>query len=226
MKIPLWLREASMSISKRSFLKLSGAALTAPTLPAHAQNPVGKLRIMQGPMIGAVTPQSALIWVRLSGAHSVEIEYGTSPLLFDAERSSVATAKPEDDYTVRIQVNGLEPDTHYYYRVYVDGSADDYLENLPPIPFKTAPRSGRHGTVRIGFGSCCRFQKDPVQDIWTAVAQAAPDLFLWLNDNYGVFLDLQNINNEPLGENQGRSEWLTRSELYGMTGYIGANVRF
>jgi len=47
-----------------------------------------------------------------------------------------------------------------------------------------------------------------------------------LNENYGLFLELQNINNEPLGEYQGRSEWLTRSEIYGITGYVGGTVRF
>ena len=47
-----------------------------------------------------------------------------------------------------------------------------------------------------------------------------------INDNYGVFLELQNLNNEVLGEYQSTSDQITRQEYYGITGYIGATVRF
>jgi len=181
-----------MSISKRSFLKLSGAALTAPPLAAQAQNPIGKLRVMQGPMVGAVTAEDILIWLRLSGPHTVELEYGRALDLSDARRSSAVTAKPENDFTVRVRLDDLTPDTKYFYRVYVDDRVDDYLETLPPIPVKTAPEEGARGTVRIAFGSCCRIQKDAVQDIWTAVERAAPDLFLWLGDN--IYADTRSLD--------------------------------
>ncbi len=172
-----------MPISKRSFLKLSSAALATPSIAAQAQNPIGKLRVMQGPMMGAVSPDSALIWLRVSGPLAVEAEYSTSPLMSDARRTAAITAKPEDDHTVRLRLTGLEPDTRYYYRIYVEGAPDDYLGDSPPFPFKTAPNTGARGTVRIAFGSCARLQEDPVQTIWPVVHRAEPDVFLWLGDN-------------------------------------------
>ena len=43
-----------------------------------------------------------------------------------------------------------------------------------------------------------------------------------VNDNINVFLDVLNINNEALGEFQGRKTWITRKEVYGITGTMGA----
>lgn len=47
-----------------------------------------------------------------------------------------------------------------------------------------------------------------------------------ITDNYGVFMEVQNINDAALGEYQGRTDYITRREIYGMTGYIGASFRF
>ncbi len=47
-----------------------------------------------------------------------------------------------------------------------------------------------------------------------------------VTDNYGVFLEVQNINDAALGEYQNREDWITRREVYGMTGYVGATLRF
>lgn len=47
-----------------------------------------------------------------------------------------------------------------------------------------------------------------------------------VTDNYGLFLEVQNINNEALGEYQANTDFITRRELYGITGYVGATMRF
>lgn len=47
-----------------------------------------------------------------------------------------------------------------------------------------------------------------------------------VNDSYGVFLEVQNINDAALGEYQGNTDFITRREEYGLTGYIGTTLRF
>lgn len=173
-----------MALSKRSFLKLSGAALTLSSAQeSHAQSATGKRRIMQGPMLGAVTPTSVLVWVRVSDPLDVQVEYATSPTMADARRSAAVRARPENDHTVRIEVTDLMPSTTYYYRLIIEGQRDDYQEDLPPFTLKTAPPFGTPSAFKVGFGSCARIQEDAEQAIWKTVSTADPDLFLWLGDN-------------------------------------------
>ena len=47
-----------------------------------------------------------------------------------------------------------------------------------------------------------------------------------VTDNINVFLDVLNINNEALGEFQGRKTWISRKEVYGITGTLGASFRW
>jgi hypothetical protein len=50
-------------------------------VPASMQTTIGYPRLMQGPMVWAVTPTEALIWVRTTGKYPLTIEYGTDPEL-------------------------------------------------------------------------------------------------------------------------------------------------
>jgi alkaline phosphatase D len=143
---------------------------------------LGYARVMQGPMIGAVTPTSLRVWARVSGPHSVEVEYSPDQAFADTRRTTAVVARAEDDYTVRIDVPGLAPATRYWYRLLLDGEQSRY-RRVPYAAF-TAP-AGR-APVRIAFGSCARVQIDREQRIFDAVRQAQPDLFVWLGDNiYG-----------------------------------------
>lgn len=47
-----------------------------------------------------------------------------------------------------------------------------------------------------------------------------------LTDNLSVFVEAQNLNDEPLGEFQGRETWTTRKEIYGRTGYVGLTYKW
>jgi alkaline phosphatase D len=143
---------------------------------------LGYARVMQGPMIGAVTPTSILVWARVSGSHSVEVEYSPSQAFLDTRRTPAVVAHAEDDFTVRIELPGLSPATRYWYRVLLDGQQARY--GRVPYAARTAP-AGR-APARIAFGSCARVQVDPEQRIFDAVRQAEPDLFVWTGDNiYG-----------------------------------------
>ena len=54
-------------------------SLLLPTLVAEAdRDDDGYPRLMQGPMVGAVTPTQAKIWARTTGEYSVSSEYATN----------------------------------------------------------------------------------------------------------------------------------------------------
>jgi alkaline phosphatase D len=141
---------------------------------------------MQGPMVGAVSDHGFQIWARTSGEYSVSVQWGVTFDLRAPQESIPVVAKASDDYTVVITVEGLEPDTSYFYRILVNGEPDRYLKKHPAFRVKTAPTPGEDYDFRIAFGSCPRVQEDRVQPIWPAVHALEPDLFLWIGDNiYG-----------------------------------------
>jgi alkaline phosphatase D len=160
---------------------LLGSALAAAVLrPFRALGAApGYSRLMEGPMVGAVTSDSITFWGRASGDFDVEVEYSTDPNFAKPLRSGAVRAAAETDHTVRITVTGLAPATRYFYRLRVDGILDRY--RLTPFWTRTAP-AGR-APFRLAFGSCARHQLDAEQPIFHAIAAAQPDVFFWLGDN-------------------------------------------
>ena len=47
-----------------------------------------------------------------------------------------------------------------------------------------------------------------------------------LTENISVFAELLNLNDAPLGEFQGKKEWVTRREFYGRQGFVGMTVKW
>ncbi|HET7266938.1 MAG TPA: alkaline phosphatase D family protein [Oleiagrimonas sp.] len=178
-----------MTLDRRYFLKamaLAGAALPLQPLwirQALAQSVLGYPRLIGGPMVGAVDPHSARLWMRATGRFPVAVRYGRKADLSDARTSTAIDATPTHDYVVKFTLDGLEPGTKYYYCPWVNEKPAKYLETLPTFSFCTAPEAGRAARFRIGFGSCARWQEYPVQPIWTSLRLWEPDLFFWLGDN-------------------------------------------
>ncbi len=175
------------SVSLRYLAALLLLTILTPAI-SHASEASfeGYRRVMQGPMVGAVGPSSARIWMRVSGEHPVAIELGTDPGLRGAVVTAPVLPSRANDYTVVVELAGLEPSTQYHYWVKVDGKDDRYLAKFPPFLLKTAPAAGAPARLRVAFGSCPRFEDDRVQPIWAVVERLAPDLFFWIGDNiYG-----------------------------------------
>ena len=177
-------------VSRCAVLWLITLVLPASQAPAASRNDNGYPRLMQGPMVGTVTPTEAHIWLRTTGEYTVSIEYGTDFELRSVASTQPVVARKASDYTLVVTISGLEPATEYFYRVLVNGKGDKYLEEFPPFRFKTAPAAGASASFRIAFGSCPKFQDDRVQPIWPVISRFEPDLFLWIGDNiYGDTLD-------------------------------------
>jgi alkaline phosphatase D len=164
--------------------RLIQSALAVPLLGAGraVAAALGYPRLMQGPMIGAATPDSLRVWARAGGPLPVSVEYAPDRMFLETSSTPAVVARAEDDYTVRIDIRNLAPNTRYWYRVRVDGQVDRYQKT--PYAVRTAPLGT--SAFRVAFGSCARVQVDADQRIFHAVRAAEPDLFFWLGDNiYG-----------------------------------------
>jgi alkaline phosphatase D len=150
----------------------------------------GYPRLMQGPMVGAVTPTDARIWLRTSGEHQIVIEHARDLEMRSPVATNPVVARKANDYTLVVEIDDLEPATTYHYRVLVNGKGDRYLKEHPPFRFTTAPAKGEAVSFRVAFGSCPKFQDDRIQPIWWVIPGLEPDLFFWIGDNvYGDTLD-------------------------------------
>jgi alkaline phosphatase D len=165
------------------FVSASGAMAAK---PSHTGYP----RLMQGPMVGAVTDTDARIWVRTSGAFEVVIVYDTTPDFTSPMETAAVMTEKAGDYAAVITIPDLEPSTEYFYEMRVAGIEDRYLKKLKALSFHTAPTPGEPADLRIAFGSCPKWQDDRVQPIWPWIVHHEPDLFFWIGDNiYGDTLD-------------------------------------
>ena len=166
------------TIGRRGFLGSALATALLRPFRAFGATP-GYPRLMEGPMVGAVTPGSISFWGRASGEFDVVVEYSTDPAFAATRQSAPVRATAASDFTVRVAVEGLEPGTRYHYRMLVDGIADRY--RLTPFATHTAPAG--MAPFRLAFGSCARHQLDAEQPVFRAIAAAEPDVFFWLGDN-------------------------------------------
>ena len=180
-----------MKLSKRAFIRLLtlGGSLipgiaTLAAEEATTRTPSGKARVLQGPMLGAVTTTSARIWLRVSDAFPISIEYAIDKDFHDSRKTSPQSVSESNDFSASILVDELTPDTRYFYRALINGKQPSYSSDSPTQLFRTAP----HYPARfsVATGSCARVAEDPYQLIWKVVARHNPDLFFWLGDNiYG-----------------------------------------
>jgi alkaline phosphatase D len=134
--------------------------------------------LTHGPLIGAVEPDRARIWVRTDVTRRVGLRLSGQPALDAAPVVAWADTAAAADFTATLEAAQLAPGTTYYYGVEIDG----VLHSEPSWSFTTPPPRGQPGAFTFAFGSCAR-QEHP-QDIFGAIAQARPDLFLFIGDNH------------------------------------------
>ena len=135
-------------------------------------------KLTHGPMIGHTTDNTARIWVRADEECDFWIQAGSI-----SGGSSIVSEKVrlgfEDNFCGSVCLKGLTPKTKYAYRVFLDGK-----EQLQKViqEFKTFPKPGESGIVRIGFAHS--LPAVPGEQItWRAIEDKKPDLFILMGDN-------------------------------------------
>jgi len=100
-----------------------------------------------GPMLGAVRPDGAKVWIRTLRPAAVEVRVTTA----SGEKSfGPVKSTLQSDLTAVVTVSGLKPATRNPYRVLVDGKA----VAIPAHAAIVTPPAAESAKVRIAFGTC------------------------------------------------------------------------
>ncbi len=83
-----------------------------------------------GPLVGAVTDTEARIWFKTDDDASVQVQYSTSADLSNAITTAPISTVKASNRTGIIELEGLLPETRYYYRIIVD-STPQQASNYP-----------------------------------------------------------------------------------------------
>ena len=135
--------------------------------------------LTHGVAVGEVTASSAVIWSRSSEAAEMPemiVEISSNRAL-TSPRVARARATEEDDFTARVTVDGLEPNTTYHYRVRFDASE--------PVTgsFRTAPPTTAAASVRfivmgdLGGHGYCR-EEGKGYTVFSAMEELEPDFLV------------------------------------------------
>lgn len=153
--------------------------------PARAEPP-SDLIVTHGVASGDVTAASAVVWARASGPAQLHVEYDTDPAFSQPKLRGSAAADPTTDYTAQLKLEGLEPDTTYYYRVWFSGAGGQGRSTVADRPagaFRTAPAAATSRPVSFVWGGDLGGQRycrrvDRGYAIFAAMGALEPDFFI------------------------------------------------
>jgi phosphodiesterase/alkaline phosphatase D-like protein len=144
---------------------------------------VAALGQQSGPFIGGVwagnvSPTGATVSVRLNAASQrVRVQISQNQNLSPAIFSSAVNTSANLGNTVKLTIQGLQPDTDYFYGIEVAGVLRP--ETVSRGQFRTFP-IGR-ASFRIAFGSCSDLRQAD-QRVFQAISEERPLLFIHTGD--------------------------------------------
>ena len=97
-------------------------------------------------MLGHVTAESISIWARTSKPGQFQVQYGRMPDRLD-QVSEAATTTADRDNTGWVRLNGLSPNTRYYYRPVTSSDAGPAGSFLT-LPASESYRDASHESTR------------------------------------------------------------------------------
>jgi alkaline phosphatase D len=130
-----------------------------------------------GPFVGAVTENSAQFIIKLTKPEKVSIQLYKEGEENKTLHSEEVLPVKENYFYAKLNVNGLDPDTKYFYRAVVNNKNDSKLHS-----FRTFP-AGERRNFSFAFGSCQQsfFNKsNPV--IFPVIARDTISFFVHLGD--------------------------------------------
>lgn len=144
-------------------------------------------RPIHGPMLGAVTDDSARVWLRTAEPTRVELSavaigsdgqgeadterVGSSPIRVVGETTAAT------DRTAVLQLAGLEPNRRYRYRLSIGGEP-----SISGGEFRTFGPPGEATRFTLAFGGGAGYHP-PQERVWETIRGRDPDAVLLLGDN-------------------------------------------
>jgi alkaline phosphatase D len=156
--------------------------------------------ISHGIASGDVTDKSAIIWSHVNNQPAqMNIEYDTN-VNFTNPLRKTAQANSTTDFTAHAKLDGLKPDTQYYYRVWFTGS-DIIDNNTNSSNNNLSATSNIAEQIEVGT-----FRTAPSSNMTTSNS-SSPISFIWSGDlggqnycrnaeegGYSIFKSMQSLN--------------------------------
>lgn len=129
--------------------------------------------ITHGPAIGGLTPHNARMYLRTASAQNFAVQLSQDSL-FTKTRTYAAHTIAQNDTTAIVELNLLQPNKRYFYRVLFNDIPDAKQGS-----FRTFPPDGSKGNYVFATGSC---QETPNMKVFDVITQHQPNLFLHTGD--------------------------------------------
>jgi len=154
--------------TRKEFIKLFakgvGCFSVAATLPSVSRpksidNDARQILFPQGLASGDPTPDSVVLWTRAIDDKNPDTAVNVTAQISKTADFSVLVAEkeclaaPDSDFTVRLIVHELEPDTRYYYRFVTGSDSADIIGRT-----RTAPHPDADRQVNLAFASCQSYE--------------------------------------------------------------------
>ena len=225
-------------------LLIIGNAILAPFLYAEASSQqvnTTNFEISHGIASGDVTNQSAKVWSRVNDQPAqMNVEYDTNAN-FSNPLSKAAQANSTTDFTAQAKLDGLKPDTQYYYRVWFSASnivnntnndtsndlsaTSDIAEQIEVGTFRTAPSFNMSSNssssnafsfiwgADLGGQNYCRNADEGGYSIFKSMQSLSPDFFIANGDM--IYADGACPTQGPVFNNSTNNQTITWTNIPG-----------
>jgi alkaline phosphatase D len=165
------------------------ATAAAPVAAAPISITTGRYRFPQGVASGDPRPDGIVLWTRVEASDmspapiNVRVRISRTPDFAKVALDDIMVATKESDHTLRVVVQGLDPDTVYYYRFMAAGDESRLGRT------RTAPLADVERPTRFAFTCCQNFEQGfygawarMIADDITAPTEQQLDFVLFLGD--------------------------------------------
>ena len=136
-------------IVKRVWIAVAFALATC-VLAAPAQAADPPVNFTLGVTSGDVTNHKVVTWAHTDGAAKVEVRVYDDPALTSLKKKKDGNATAANDFTVKIDVDGLKENTQYYYKFVQKNSTGNESD---VGAFRTAPKKNKPADLTFTYSS-------------------------------------------------------------------------
>ena len=146
------------------------SALVAFLLPVAASSQE-TLWITHGPILGRLSAHGVGVWARTADSKPFQVAYGQNSESLD-QLSAVVSPVLERDNTGWVQIDGLRPDTKYFYQLVVpgEGRPQSSVHSFKTLPHPADVRDPEHnpeGLFNFSFEFACGNSQPSNRDLPT-----------------------------------------------------------
>ena len=168
------------ALNRRQLLKGVSASLGALALRGFEVHAASPLYFTHGVASGDPLSDRVILWTRLipgSGEHRAvdcRWEVASDPQFMQLVNSGVVSTSAKRDYTLKVDAQGLEPGSAYFYRFLSEGI-------ISPVGQTRTLPEGAVESFRIGVASCSNYPQGYF-NVYSHMADSDLDLVLHLGD--------------------------------------------